>query len=222
MASYYDSGTSASVDLQVWHQWTSSTTSATTANDAEIFRQWVTSDGTTSNVTVDTASSTDSTVWLQWVTDATGTITNALDEVGDQFRVAGRVIAEELTPHLEAIREDQRRERDAAEQRRREAKARARATLERFLDAAQRKQLQTQRFFEVVVGEAKRRYRVMQGRAGNVHLVDADGRKVASYCIHPRMGVPDEDTMLAQKLMLEHNEAEFLRVANEQRYQRAA
>jgi hypothetical protein len=46
-----------------------------------------------------------------------------------------------------------------------------------------------------------------------VHLLDDKGSIVGRYCIHPR-DVPAPDAMLAQKLWLENNEAEFLRVAN--------
>jgi hypothetical protein len=50
--------------------------------------------------------------------------------------------------------------------------------------------------------------------AGNVKLLGNDGLPVKRYCIHADSRLPYEDQMLAQKMLLEANEAEFLRVAN--------
>jgi hypothetical protein len=60
----------------------------------------------------------------------------------------------------------------------------------------------------------RRRYRIERGRARNVKQVDAGGRVVKTLCAHPIAQLPDADTMLAQKLMLEASEEEFLRIAN--------
>ena len=38
--------------------------------------------------------------------------------------------------------------------------------------------------------------------------------KIKTLCAHPTVRVPDADNMLAQKLYLESNEEEFLRIAN--------
>lgn len=53
-----------------------------------------------------------------------------------------------------------------------------------------------------------------RGRHGNVDQVDDSGRRIKRLCVHPVEGVPDADTMLAQKLFLEGSEEELLRVAN--------
>ena len=40
-------------------------------------------------------------------------------------------------------------------------------------------------------------------------------REVRSYCIAPNdHTIPDDDALLAQKLALDHDETEFLRIAN--------
>jgi hypothetical protein len=49
---------------------------------------------------------------------------------------------------------------------------------------------------------------------GNVDVVGRDGKPTHRLCAHPNAGVPDFDTMLAQKLMLEHDDSAFFNVAN--------
>lgn len=91
---------------------------------------------------------------------------------------------------------------------------RARAVLLAHLDDAQRAEYEQYRRFRVR-GQDGREYEIRHGRQQNVYLRESRNW-VILYCItHPSM--PDEDIMLAQKLMLEANIAEFLRVANADR-----
>ena len=96
------------------------------------------------------------------------------------------------------------------------ANKRAEELLTFMLDEDQKKRYAADRCFEVVAGNTgeRRRYLVKYGWAGNVEQIDENGRQVARFCIHPRNIVPVPDNMLAQKLMLESNEEEFLRIAN--------
>ena len=58
-------------------------------------------------------------------------------------------------------------------------------------------------------------YMIEMGRYGNVYLVK-DGEKTKCLCAHPSGRVPNEDTILAQKLHLEAGmEDPFLKIANE-------
>lgn len=100
--------------------------------------------------------------------------------------------------------EAQMRERGKAEQR-------AEKLLIEHLTEEQQNTLAVFNYFDVKVGE--RIYRIRRGTHGNVRLVDEAGIERVSYCIQPP-GVPAADAMLAQKLHLEANEQEFLRVAN--------
>lgn len=65
-------------------------------------------------------------------------------------------------------------------------------------------------------------YRVKRGRMGNLKRIelDSEGREkvVETLCVHPRINVPNQDTMIAQKLMLETNEDELRALANISRY----
>ena len=62
--------------------------------------------------------------------------------------------------------------------------------------------------------EKGNRYLIRKGRAQNIEVIDKGGNITHRLCAHPVESVPDYDTMLAQKLFLEHNEEEFLRVAH--------
>lgn len=81
------------------------------------------------------------------------------------------------------------------------------------LNEAQR--LQYERFgYFFVTGQSGKRYRIKKGRNINIDILE--NRKVVKrLCAHPEIDCPNEDTMLIQKIMLEHNEQHFLNVANE-------
>ncbi len=90
-----------------------------------------------------------------------------------------------------------------------EAHVRANAFLESFLDDEQRAQFREVRSFDVTVRD--RTYRISGGSV--YRFTKGNGRD--KYCIGTRRHyVPDADNMLAQKLLLETNERQFLRTAN--------
>jgi hypothetical protein len=96
------------------------------------------------------------------------------------------------------------------------ARERAQRILQENLTLAQREELAQKGHFTLTLyaGDERRLYRIRQGRSRNVHQVDDNGRILKTLCAHPGIDCPDEDTMLAQKLMLESQEQEFLRIAN--------
>ena|ERR1017187_5318447 len=97
-----------------------------------------------------------------------------------------------------------------------EADDRATGLLLAHLSPDQREQYEKDRCFEVHIADKKsvRRYRITQGWAGNVFLVDEQGKKIKKFCIHPTKSVPYADNLLAQKLLLEADEERFLSIAN--------
>lgn len=115
------------------------------------------------------------------------------------------------------IADEQRRL--AAQERERqriEAVERARALLLSNLDPVQRAEYEDTGQFHVHVQtkDGEHVYRISDGQAGNVARVEGT-RITCRYCIHPYGGgEPNEDVMLAQKLMLETDEQRFLQVAN--------
>ena len=68
----------------------------------------------------------------------------------------------------------------------------------------------------LVISQSGRLYRIKKGRMRNIEELDIQDteKSIARLCAHPAMRVPDYDTMLAQKLMLETDEDEFRRIAN--------
>lgn len=115
------------------------------------------------------------------------------------------------------MREEQRRydaemARATAERRATEDAARTKAMglLMSTLTRGQQRSLRESMYFDMNVNG--RTYRIRLGTHGNVRLIEG-GREVRSFCAQPD-GVPIEDAMLAQKLMLEADEQAFLRVAN--------
>jgi hypothetical protein len=100
-------------------------------------------------------------------------------------------------------------------ERRRQAKEKATLLLMENLDSNQREQFQKAKTFIVHSRDGQRRYQIEYGIAGNVKLLREDGKPVTKFCIHPEdYSIPVEDVMLAQKLMIEAAEDEFIRIAN--------
>jgi len=160
--------------------------------------------------------------WVSWTQTTTSATSNNYDvwpawssTTGTSYTTNYTVVNsappayEPPTPEQQARWKEQREreEREAAE-----ARARAKALLAAHLSSEQIASLAAQRYFEVV-SQRGRRYRIRHGHAGNVTRLDGE-REVARYCIHPTLDVPDEDAMLAQKLMLEACEDHFERIAN--------
>lgn len=118
--------------------------------------------------------------------------------------------------HLERRREVE--ERAQQERVEREASAaKARELLLSHLTPEQRRTFERNKWFVVEGGVTKKRYRIdaSGGVAGNVRELNARGDVVHTYCAHlgDRL-IPPDDHYLTQKLMLEYDEQEFLRVAN--------
>lgn len=99
------------------------------------------------------------------------------------------------------------------------ARERAQKLLNSCLSSQQRDQLKDKGYFELDVfspeGEP-RRYRIERKWSGSVHRVNRSTGKIEkTLCIHPRITTPVEDSMLAQKLMLESGmEEQLLQIAN--------
>lgn len=112
-------------------------------------------------------------------------------------------------------REAQRRRDEEAHRRcqreRQEADRRADALLRSELTSEQEEQLDLLDSF-LVVSEHGVTYRIGRGR--EVEELDANGDPTARWCIHPTLSVPNGDTMLAQKLLLQCSEDEFRRIGN--------
>ena len=169
---------------------------------------WISSE--TSVITC--AVGTDS-IWLNWTATSTGT----LSPWADATTAGHEYVYKKTRAAMRREREEAQRKQYEEEITRRKAKAaeaKAEQLLVALLSLSQRAELEKDRTFTVIGGKTKRRYRVAAGQThGNVKEVDENGKIVASLCCQPE-NVPTWDANLAQKLMLERCEDEFLRIAN--------
>lgn len=146
-------------------------------------------------------------VYANWVDEGTTTAITTISS-NEPYQMQSQAGREEI----EALRERNRISAEANEKRRSEVVERARKLLVDSLTPDQKKDYDKDMSFIVYGQKTGNRYRINHGRAGNVHRID--GGKLRKYCAHPAMHVPNEDTMLAQKLMIEIHEEDFLRLAN--------
>jgi hypothetical protein len=194
----------AALYIAPWQTWCDST--ASTA---------VTTWGDWCDTSTNAATAASTAVWITWTTSGTATGNTAVTTYHPQPFVDNRSAEQKAADEARwvAERAEVARKAEIAAAERKAAIEKARALLLSMLSVKQREQYQRDRFFEVIGQHTRRRYRVRQGTHGNVRLLDDKGREVTSYCAQPS-GVPDEDAMLAQALMLEHHEQDFLKVAN--------
>jgi len=123
--------------------------------------------------------------------------------------------------HVAAVVTPEERQAQAYERLRLQAEAeaavlRAEELLQRCLTPIQRETLRTCGWFDVRGGVSKAHYRIHRGRGINIECL-VDGLVSHKLCFHPGVECPDADSMLSQKLMLEHSEIEALQVANRHR-----
>lgn len=173
-----------------WGAWT-----ASTATTALIYQTW-----TTANTTAPQAIA-----WAGW---------NRITGRPERPYPAPVV----LTEQQEQERTQERRRADERWRNKQRERAAAAKRAERLLLATlnkdQRATWERDRTFVVSSADGERRYLIGPGITGNVARLGADGQPDARYCIHPRESLPEADVHLAQKLMLETDEAAFERIAN--------
>lgn len=205
VASYH---TTTSSTGETWIRWCSSTTSTSaTISTSETWSTWC---------DASTTASTCSTVWMYW-NEESGQYTQAAQpppaRVENEEQRAERLRqAEERAARWKAEAEESAKRAEEERQRREAAEARAEKLLLEHLSDEQRADYRKHRHF--VVHGRRARYRIRYGRAANIDVVNRDGRISHRYCAHPYECVPNPDTMLAQKLMLESDEDAFARIAN--------
>lgn len=173
-----------------WYNWANvfTTNANCTTAVSTVWADWTTTSGT---VTYDIGSNANTDVWTVWTQDGS-----------DIWQYQRQIEIVQDTPDLVQSRQ----ERQAAQRK-------AAALLRRQLTREQRQQFEETQAFEVTTPSG-RRYRIRRGRSANIDVLGPNGEVTHRLCIHPGEMVPDEDTMVAQKLMLETAEADVLRIAN--------
>lgn len=193
-----------------WKYWcdTSTATASTTIDTWAYWNQGYITNSSAYYMTATTTATSD-TVWAYW---------NGSNWSYDRQQARPNAMtAEETAAHLRQQQELRERQAAAAAEATRltaEIEARAEALLKANLDAQQAAEFEKERAFTVISKDGQRRYRVRKGWQHNVERIDAAGKKLHTLCAHPTDSVPHYDNMLAQKLLLEHAEDEFLKMAN--------
>ncbi len=190
-----------------WRVWTDSGTSGCTAH-IECWDTWQTPVVRYKNE------------WGRWVDTPSGS--NQPRRFVPEAQGLGRYRVEESEEQKKARADEEARWRAEALERQKkldeenkrllEAKARAMSLLKACLTKEQVACLEKNKFF-YVTAKSGRKYRIDQGTHGNVKVVDRDNKVIERLCIQPD-GVPEGDSMLAQKLMIEVAEDQFRRHAN--------
>jgi hypothetical protein len=97
----------------------------------------------------------------------------------------------------------------------RQAEERADRLLQAELTPAQAEEFSRDRCFTLIGQSGRRRYRIRStAHAQNIECLDAAGKPVERLCAHLPETFPILDSVLAQKLWLEHDEDGFRRIAN--------
>lgn len=144
--------------------------------------------------------------WYQPTAFTGGNITvtqNFTDATGGWF-----IPQQQWTPEQQAVWSRQREKRDAL---RRKASKRGRKLLMSLLTEIQLRDYGRTRTF-VVAADDGRLFRLRYRKT--VEELGFDGKADASHCIHMPSEYCPEDTLIAQKLLLETDVAEFERIAN--------
>lgn len=121
----------------------------------------------------------------------------------------------------ERIQRNQQAERTRLEQEREREAARNRAQefLLQHLTQEQQATLKKNGWFIVQGGRTKTKYRIRNNSiAGNIDVFDSKDKVTHRLCGHASHVIPIGDQLLAQKMMLESSEDDFLRIANRHHY----
>lgn len=111
-----------------------------------------------------------------------------------------------------ALRRQLRRSRDRREEM---AAGRAERLLVGHLSPEQAEEWAARGEFVAVCPRSRRRFKVRRQWSGNLDELDAEGRRIARFCVHHRVHTPTEDNMLSQKLYIESGALDqLLAIAN--------
>lgn len=187
------------------------TTPTTTTSTSDIL--WMGCGGI--NATTTTCTSTATSDCYMWVGGAQAFNLQQMQAGQQQMQNAQNQDDYQRASHEALQREIQLRQ-EAEQQRTQPARDRAKELLLANLTPAQKETLEKNKWFLVEGGRSKQRYRIRVGSvSGNIDVMDGD--KVRHrLCAHlnQTIGIPSDDHILAQKLMLEAAEDDFLRTAN--------
>lgn len=189
----------------VWCTWNDTTATTTTAVTEyyDIYKTWI--DDTS---TATTSGWYQLVPWNTWVNKHQNIITKGKTLEKQRRRIA-------------AQQEEIRRANEERKLKELEAEKVAEELLLANLTEEQKEEYQRLKQFHVISAEGKRFRIDAKRRQHNVFELNEQGIEVVEHCIYARNGVPLSDNALAQKLLLETDEAEFRKIANQTRLHRA-
>lgn len=208
-----------------WGTWCSATTVQVTSNAAWVSWAGIPSGATMQQTTTSAnTAGTSNAAWVQWVSPVVGTgsqLTATVWAGWVQATSAYNPLAQGAytPPTQEQIAEQERINALAVEaaakreETQKQAKERALKLLMDNLTEQQIKNFEENRCIDIE-GKSGDRYKISVGRTRNIQVFGKDGQTKYHLCAHPDLNVPDEDTVLAQKLMIQTDEEAFLRIAN--------
>ena len=177
---------------------TPTTTCGNSTSYTDIFQIWCNSGSATSSTTT-------TNVWETWITEA----------VDFRTSVTRRVEVTQETLRLRAEHEQRQREKaEIAKREWEEVSGRAKALLLTNLTIAQQEEWNKKNKITVIGNSSRLKYEILNGRAHNIFRLNKKGQRVAEFCVHVEDGVPNEDNVLSQKLMLENAENILIGMAN--------
>lgn len=183
----------------IWGYWTSTMDTTTTGSSYlsteylnNIYRQWV--DNSTTAITTGTN------IYRVWVSGNT--------VIGQDYH------PQQIIRNPESMRERQERN-DKIIRAKAQARKRSIQLLRDSLTTIQRKEFDQYGYFFVNSPSGKL-YRIREGRSINIDLMVGNSKTIVQkrLCAHPEEFLPDGDNMLAQKVLLEHQETDFLNICN--------
>jgi hypothetical protein len=216
-------------NMQVWTNWNLDTATTINTIPTQVWGTW----NNVYHTNHVTAITNNTVIWQTW-NGQTGAapiiqvMTNVWEPWNEAYRQRpARHIVAATPEEIAAQRERERvaRERWEAEEKARIAgqeiaKMKARQLLLEHLTPKQKEQYEKLAYFDLEIGG--RIYRIRRGWSGNVQRIKKDEKGVdkmlESFCIHPSEWVPEEDNLLAQKLLLETSEEDFRKIANISRH----
>lgn len=172
------------------------------------------------------STSTSASTWLDWNTLST-TSTSCSTGSSATWRVwtgpnQVAVSRSESYAAIPKITEEQRaeNERRLREHVRQQKTIQQRATklLLQNLNREQQREYVRTKQFKITLSNGNV-YLLQRVWSGNVYRLNEQNLATCRYCLHFKTTIPYEDLLLAQKLLLESNEAEFLQRANKTEFQ---
>lgn len=157
--------------------------------------------------------------FAEWITFSTSaTATSASTAYAFSFPLSwSNALIENYPEETPQARLDREMRANAAAIERARAIERATLLLVESLSGAQLESYKGNGWFEVATVDKRgvpRIFRIHRGCIANIFEMSIRGDYIARWCVHPGLDVPDEDTMLAQKLWLETNPDGLLSQAN--------